>query len=191
MEEVMRLKSIVLALLSAIPLFLFPLSANARSNSDSYHEPAFGPQCRWHQFGEGEAPPWWIFAENPLCVEYSKRDITFDNGGAAAFLLAEPVRVAVALPTCRYWQFDHWSVQARQGDVPYVAWNGSYWFDKHTGAAGMLLRDFRVNGTTVGVGDVVQALRPMFPTLADALARYGAQAGETGLSLEIPSAWWC
>jgi hypothetical protein len=187
----MRWKPITVAVLAAIMVSVCPTSAIANPTSDSYHEPSFGTQCQWHRFGEGEAPPWWLYAANPLCVEYSKRDITLDNGGAAAFLLAEPVRVAIAIPSCRYWQIDHWSIQTHPGDVPYVAWNGSYWFDKHTGGAGILLQDFRINGVTAGVGDVVLALRPIVPALADALALYGSEDGQTGLAIDIPTSWWC
>ncbi|GAA3600699.1 hypothetical protein [Kribbella ginsengisoli] len=187
----MRWKPVILAAILAILMSVLPASASARQTANAYHDPAFGSLCQWHQYGEGIIPPWWIYAENPLCVEYLKRDITIDNGGAAAFLLAEPFRVAVAIPTCRYWQIDHWSVQTHQGDVPYVAWDGNYWFDKHSGAAGMLLQHFRINGVTAGVGDVVQALRPRFPALADALSRYGSQGGETGLTISMPTSWWC
>jgi hypothetical protein len=187
----MRWKPILLALLLGVVATFCPVSANADSTAAPYDDPSFGSQCRWHRFGEGETPPWYLYASNPLCVEYSKRDITIDNGGALRFLLAEPARVALALPSCRYWQLDHWSVQTHVGDVPYVAWDGSYWFDKHTGSAGVLLRKFRINGVTVGVGDAVEALRPTFPALAEALARYGSEAGQTGLAIDIPTAWWC
>ncbi|WP_436501717.1 hypothetical protein [Actinokineospora sp. HUAS TT18] len=179
-------------LVGASLLFLPPPSvANEGTASMVYRDPDFAPQCRWHHFGEGEKPPWWLFAESPLCVEYSKRDITFDNGGAEAFLLAEPTRIAVAIPSCRYWQVDHWSVQHTAGSVPYVAWNGSYWFDKARGKAAILLRDFRIHGATAGVGDVAIALRPQYPLLADALARYGDEYGESGFAVDIPSGWWC
>jgi hypothetical protein len=124
-------------------------------------------------------------------VEYSKRDITFDNGGAEAFLWAEPARIAVAIPSCRYWQIDHWSVQRSSGSTPYVAWNGSYWFDKATGRAAVSLWDFRIDGVTAGVGDVVLALRPQFPLLADALALYGDEVGESGVAVDMPTSWWC
>ncbi|NEA37347.1 hypothetical protein [Streptomyces sp. SID13031] len=184
-------KTITTALLGILTATLSPMAANAETTAVSYHDPSFGSSCRWHRFGEGEKPPWYLYAENPLCVEYSKRDITIDNGGALAFLLAEPSRFALALPSCRYWQLDHWSVQNHPGDVAYVSWNGSYWFDKDTGGAGILLKDFRINGMTVGVGDVVEALRPTFPALAEVLARYGNEAGQTGLSIDIPTAWWC
>lgn len=156
-----------------------------------YADPGFRNSCVWYEFGEGQTPPWWLFLIEPLCVEYSKRDITFDNGGALLFLLAEPARFAVAIPSCRYWQRDHWSVQESRGDVPIVAWDGSYWFDKRARRAAFRLENFRVHGVSVGVGDAVAALRPRFPLLADALARYGASPGETGLMINLPYDLFC
>ncbi|MFD9624102.1 hypothetical protein ACFWB2_44035 [Streptomyces virginiae] len=123
---------------------------------------------------------------DPLCIEYSKRDITFDNGGALRFLLAEPARVAVSMANCRYYQRDHWSVQSTTGSVPWIAWDGQYWWDKTSQRAGARLTNFRIHGRTAGIGDAVAALRPVFPDLADALDDYGQQAGETGLTTTLP-----
>jgi hypothetical protein len=156
-----------------------------------YADPAFGSACEWHRFGEGETPPWWLYLREPLCVEYSKRDITFDNGGWLLFLLAEPARFAIAIPSCRYWQLDHWSIQESQGDVPIVAWDGSYWFDKRLRRAGLRLQNFRVHGQSVGIGDVAAAVRPWFPALADALASYGSGPGETGLTVDLGYDLFC
>ena len=155
-------------------------------------EPSFAATCTWHFFGEGEQPPLWLMFVNPLCVEYSKRDITFDDGGALNFLLAEPSRFAIALPTCRYYQKDHWSVQTTTGATPLVAWDGQYWWDKAAGRAGARLANFRINGTTVGIGDAVTALRESgFPAVADALAAYGQAPGETGGTVGIPADLAC
>ncbi|MER8184588.1 hypothetical protein [Kitasatospora sp. NPDC094015] len=150
-----------------------------------FTEPSFAATCTWHSFGEGEQPPWWLALQNPLCVEYSKRDITFDNGGALRFLLAEPSRFAVALLTCRYYQKDHWSVQATTGAVPYVQWDGQYWWDRTARHAGARLTHFRVDGTPVGIGDAVAALRPRYPEIAEVLATYGEESGESGTTVGL------
>lgn len=151
-----------------------------------FTEPAFAATCDWHHFGEGEAPPWWLMFSDPLCVEYSKRDITFDNGGALRFLVAEPSRFALAMVTCRYYQKDHWSVQTTTGSTPWVTWDGQYWWDKTKQRAGARLTNFRIHGTSVGIGDAVAALRPGYPELADVLDDYGNDAGETGLTVTLP-----
>jgi hypothetical protein len=152
-----------------------------------FTEPSFAATCTWHEFGEGEQPPLWLMFVDPLCVEYSKRDITVDDGGALDFLLAEPSRFAVALSTCRYYQKDHWSVQPTSGVTPWVAWDGQYWWDRKGEKAGARLTNFRVNGQTAGVGDAVAALRARgYPNVADALAQYGSRAGETGLTVSLP-----
>ncbi|MFD7877544.1 hypothetical protein ACFV5G_26180 [Streptomyces sp. NPDC059766] len=167
-------------------------SAMVRTSSDlpavgPFTEPGFAATCTWHNFGEGEKPPLWLMFTNPLCVEYSKRDITFDDGGALRFLVAEPSRFAITMLTCRYYQKDHWSVQATNGAVPYVAWDGQYWWDKTGRRAGARLNHFSINGQTVGIGDAVAALRASnFDNLADALSEYGQEAGETGLTVALP-----
>ncbi|MER6434348.1 hypothetical protein ABT272_42895 [Streptomyces sp900105245] len=119
-------------------------------------------------------------------MEYSKRDITFDDGGALRFLVAEPSRFALAMVTCRYYQKDHWSVQTTDGARALVTWDGQYWWDKTSQQAGARLSNFRIHGTSVGIGDAVAALRPVFPQLADMLDKYGTDAGETGLTASLP-----
>lgn len=151
-----------------------------------FTEPGFATTCTWHTFGEGEQPPWWLAFTDPLCVEYSKRDITLDSGGALRFLLAEPSRIAASLVTCRYYQKDHWSVQSTTSAVPWVAWDGQYWWDKTRQRAGTRLANFRINNTPVGIGDAAIALRPLYPDLADALAAYGTTSGESGLTTTLP-----
>lgn len=169
-----------------------PLGSSAEADSlvppiGPFVEPGFAASCTWHSFGEGEQPPLWLMFTDPLCVEYSKRDITFDDGGALRFLVAEPARFAVTMLTCRYYQKDHWSVQATSGAVPYVAWDGQYWWDKTDQRAGARLSNFRINGQTVGIGDAVAALRAAgFNDVANALSDYGQQAGETGLTTALP-----
>ncbi|WP_431772446.1 hypothetical protein [Streptomyces cucumeris] len=161
-------------------------SATATRTPGPFTEPGFAATCEWHRFGEGEVPPWQLMFRDPLCVEYSKRDITFDNGGALRFLVAEPSRFALAMVTCRYYQQDHWSVQTTTGSTPWVTWDGQYWWDKTRQRAGARLTHFKIHGISVGIGDAVAALRPTHPELADVLDEYGSEAGETGLTTTLP-----
>jgi len=164
-----------------------PRPATSLTVPGPFAEPSFAATCTWHEFGEGEQPPLWLMFVNPLCVEYSKRDITIDDGGALNFLLAEPSRFAVALSTCRYYQKDHWSVQSTSGATPWVAWDGQYWWDRKNEAAGARLTNFRIDGQTVGIGDAVAALRAGgFPNVADVLDEYGQSSGETGGTVALP-----
>lgn len=187
------MRRIVVALAAlAATLTATPAPAHASQlATGGYTPPPFAAGCTVYQFGEGETPPLWLWLLDPVCVEYSKRDITLDNGGALRFLLAEPARFALAAPACRYWQQDHWSVQTSQGAVAIVAWDGNYWYDKRAQVAAMRLANFRINGTTVGIGDAVIALRDQFPDLAQALADYGTHHGETGLTATLPYSLWC
>nr|WP_163017308.1 hypothetical protein [Streptomyces chartreusis] len=163
-----------------------PISApDSMAAVGPYTEAAFAATCTWHRFGEGEVPPWRLMFSDPLCVEYSKRDVTFDNGGALRFLIAEPSRFALTMVACRYFQKDHWSVQTTTGATPWVTWDGQYWWDKTSQQAGARLSNFRIDGTSVGVGDAVTALRSAFPKLADILDGYGNTAGETGLTTPL------
>ncbi len=138
-----------------------------------YFAPPFAGDCTVHHFGEGVAPDVTAYPDDPLCVDYAKRDITVDNGGAIRFLLAEPARFAIALPKCQYWQQDHWSVQFSRGDVPVIRWDGSYWFDKGTGEAAGRLRHLTVGGRPAGVAQAAALVRPVSPQLADFLMQYG------------------
>ncbi|MFC0626025.1 hypothetical protein [Kribbella deserti] len=187
----MRIPALICAWLTALAVPFMTAPARAHAVPDGYLDPPFGATCEIHRFGEGEWPPLELWTRNPLCVEYSKRDITADNGGALRFLLAEPSRFAIAIPSCRYWQQDHWSVQTTTGAVAIVSWDGSYWFDKRDRIAAARLTNFRINGTTVGIGDVVLALRADFPELAAALSVYGTEHGETGLAAALPYSLWC
>ncbi|MFJ2061270.1 hypothetical protein ACIOMM_35905 [Streptomyces sp. NPDC087908] len=187
-----RAKAAALLLSLALALTVAPGGAHAAPSSpfsahsaQPFTEPAFAETCTWHRFGEAVTPPWWLFLVDPLCVEYSKRDITFDDGGALRFLASEPARFAVTLLTCHYYQKDHWSIQQAQGTTPWVTWDGQYWWDKAGQRAGARLTNFRVDGRTVGIGDAVAALRPAFPHLADALDDFGRTAGESGLTTRL------
>ena len=142
----------------------------------SYYAPPFADECTVHRFGEGETPDITAYPDDPLCVEYAKRDITVDNGGAVAFVLAEPARFAIATPKCQYWQRDHWSVQFSRGDTPVVRWDGSYWFDKGTGQAAARLRNLTVGGEPATVEDAARAVEQASPELAAWLRAYAAAA---------------
>src|SRR4051794_38013787 len=162
----------------------------ADSPVTGYYAPPFAGDCDVHRFGEGEAPDLSAYPDDPLCVEYAKRDITVDNGGAVAFLLAEPARVALAAPKCRYWQQDHWSVQFSRGDVPIIRWDGSYWFDKGTGQAAGRLAGLTVGGLPVGVEEAAALVEQASPELADFLRSYdrrGPGAGFDGGTALDPS----
>ena len=151
-----------------------------------YFAPPFADQCTVHRFGEGEAPDITAYPDDPLCVEYAKRDITVDDGGAVRFLLAEPARFALALPKCRYWQQDHWSVQFSRGDVPVIRWDGSYWFDKGTGEAAARLRHLTIEGRPASVAQAAALVRPVSPELADYLERYGRGGSGAALVGSVP-----
>jgi hypothetical protein len=150
----------------------------------SYYAPPFAGDCTVHRFGEGEAPDITAYPDDPLCVEYAKRDITVDNGGAVAFVLAEPARVALATPKCQYWQRDHWSVQFSRGDTPVVRWDGSYWFDKGTGQAAARLRNLTVGGEPATVEEAARAVEEASPELAAWLRAHGRPG--SGLDGGIP-----
>ncbi|MET7458505.1 hypothetical protein ABZT03_43195 [Streptomyces sp. NPDC005574] len=181
----------VLALAASLLMVGLAAASPAAAAAAPYRDPQFAAGCDWLHYAGGEAPPLWAWWRSPLCVEYDKRDITLDNGGAMEFLLAEPARFAAAVPSCRYYQIDHWSVQSTTGAVPWVAWDGQYWFDKPAGQAAAQLTNFRINGQTAGIGDVVQALRPSIPELADFLAAYGSDPGESGMSVTVPATTLC
>ncbi|WP_327189687.1 hypothetical protein [Streptomyces xinghaiensis] len=151
-----------------------------------YTDPAFADACTFHRYGEGETPPLGLIGTDPVCVEYAKRDITVSNGGALRFLLAEPARFALAVPACRYWQIDHWSVQTHPGGPALVGWDGSYWFDQSSGEAALKARNITVAGAPATGGEAADALRPYDPALADALLR-----ASLGVKVELPLSLSC
>ena len=164
------------------------VSAAAAQPVAPYHRPDF--HCRFHHFSNGQAPPLGRYSDDPLCVDYDKRDITVSNGGAIRFLLAEPARFAIAVPKCRYWQTDHWSMQLAPGDTAVVRWDGSYWFDKGRGDGAVLARNFSIAGQPVGAWQVADAVAAASPQLAGAIRRYGAgPAGGGGASFSLPSGY--
>jgi hypothetical protein len=151
-----------------------------------YVAPPFAADCTVHRFGEGEAPDITAYPDDPLCVEYAKRDITVDNGGAVGFLLAEPARFAMAGPKCQYWQQDHWSVQLSRGDTPVVRWDGSYWFDKGRGQAAGRLSRVRVGGQPVSVRQAATVVEGASPELAAYLRRYARGGNGMGYDGTVP-----
>ncbi|MEU5055355.1 hypothetical protein ACFC18_31120 [Streptomyces sp. NPDC056121] len=151
-----------------------------------YTDPSYASACTFHRYGEGETPPLSLFSADPLCVEYAKRDITVANGGAARFVLAEPARFAIAVPACRYWQLDHWSVQATVGGTEMVGWDGSYWFDKAEGRAAAKVRNITVAGQPAQAEEAARVIRPYDARLADALLRDAA-----GVRVQLPVSGLC
>jgi hypothetical protein len=148
-------------------------TAQATDGPQPYFAPPFRSHCTVHHFGEGKAPDLGAYPDDPLCVEYAKRDITLDNGGAVRFLRAEPNRFAIALDKCAYWQQDHWSVQVSRGATAIVRWDGSYWFDKGAGQAGARLHGFRVYGQPASLRQAARAVAPFSPELARYFRSYG------------------
>lgn len=166
---------------SLITLAVAGLAAGASAAPAApYQPPPFARQCHVRHFGEGVAPPVTGYPDDPLCVDYAKRDITVDNGGAVRFLLAEPARFAIAAKPCRYWQQDHWSVQLDRAYGAVVRWDGSYWFDKGRGIGGVLLRNFTVLGQPAGPTQAAAAVATVSPALAAAIRAYGAGPGGGG-----------
>jgi hypothetical protein len=157
-----------------------PVTSQMPKPPKPYTSPPFAKHCHFRHFGEAVAPPASGYKDDPLCVDYAKRDITVDNGGAARFVLAEPARFAIALKPCRYWQVDHWSVQIDRGFTAIVRWDGSYWFDKGRGIGAALLRNFRVGGQPAGADQAAAFVGMVSPTLAAQIRRYGAGAGGSG-----------
>ncbi len=131
-----------------------------------YYPPPFADSCVVHHFGEGVAPSLTALKDDPLCVDYAKRDITVSNGGVARFLLAEPARFAVVAGKCAYWQQDHWSVQLAPGQVPLIRWDGSYWYDLGTGQGGARLTGLAIAGQPATLVQAAAFIAPFSPALA-------------------------
>ncbi|WP_406372882.1 hypothetical protein OH781_33315 [Streptomyces sp. NBC_01550] len=174
------------AVVAAAALLPAASASAAEPGIGGYTDPSYASACTFHRYGEGETPPLSLFGADPLCVEYAKRDITLTNGGAARFLLAEPARFALAVPACRYWQLDHWSVQATVGGTELVGWDGSYWFDKAEGSAAARVRNITVAGQPARAEDAAKVIRPYDARLADALVRDAA-----GVMVRLPVSGLC
>src|SRR5437660_5083267 len=155
-------------------------AAAAPAPPEPYTPPPFAQRCHFRHFGEGVAPPATGYRDDPLCVDYAKRDITVDNGGAVRFLAAEPARFAIATKPCRYWQVDHWSVQLDRGFTAIVRWDGSYWWDRGRGIGGVLMSHFRVAGQPTGADQAAAAVATVSPTIAGYIRAYGKGAHGAG-----------
>jgi hypothetical protein len=146
----------------------------AATGPGPYVNPPFAKHCKVQRFKEGQAPKLDGYPQDPLCVEYQKRDITLANGGAVRFLLAEPARFAIAGPKCKYWQQDHWRVQVDTGQEHLVQWDGSYWFDKGAGRAAAIMRNYKVDGHATDPGPVADLVAMVSPELATAMRTKGS-----------------
>jgi hypothetical protein len=151
-----------------------------------YFPPPFAHSCTVHHFGEGVAPPLSGIPDDPLCVDYAKRDITITDGGAIRFLAAEPARVLVAVTKCQYWQQDHWSVQFAPGQLPLIRWDGNYWWDLGTGQAGARLANLRIGGVPVGATQLARVVAPFSPALAAYFAAFGQGGTGAGYVGHVP-----
>ncbi|HZR82671.1 MAG TPA: hypothetical protein VFD92_16375 [Candidatus Binatia bacterium] len=161
------------AALIAAAAIAAPAAAQTSPAVAPFAEPPFAGMCTVHRFDEGEPPPIEGIPDDPLCVEYQKRDITASNGGAVRFLAAEPARFAAAIPKCRYWQQDHWSVQLDPATPSLVRWDGSYWFDKGSGVAAGRLRNFSIAGVPASVDQAATAVEPIDADLAALIRGFG------------------
>lgn len=167
-----------------VAIVVLALAGVAIAQVAPYVDPPFRDQCVVHHYDEGEAPPIDL-PDDPLCVEYEKRDITASNGGAVRFLAAEPARFALALQKCRYWQQDHWRVQAQPGDTPIIGWDGSYWYDRVAGTGAAITRNFTVAGQPASPSQVAALIAPLDPDLAAVIDTYGAEGGGGGASFAL------
>jgi hypothetical protein len=155
-------------------------AAAAPKPPSPYADPPFAHRCHFRHFGEAVAPPASGYPDDPLCVDYAKRDITVDNGGAVRFVGAEPARFAIAAKPCRYWQIDHWSVQLDRGFTAVVRWDGSYWFDKGRGIGAVLMRHFSIAGQSAGADQAAAAVATVSPTMAAYIRAYGRGGNGSG-----------
>lgn len=177
---VLALVGLVAGTAEAVPV------GNAATGMTPYHAPPFAGACVVHEFGEGEAPALTAYPDDPLCVEYAKRDITLDNGGAVRFLLAEPARFAIVAGKCGYWQQDHWSVQASRGQVPVIRWDGSYWYDQGSGQAGARITGLTIGGRPATLVQAAALVAPYSPALAAYLLTYAHGGDGMSFAAGVP-----
>lgn len=177
----------LIAVLTVLVAAFAPSSAGAEGTGlVPYYAPPFAGSCTVHSFGEGEVPDLAALPDDPLCVDYAKRDITVSNGGVVAFLLAEPARFALAGTKCRYWQQDHWSVQLAPGTTPLIRWDGSYWWDLGSGQAAARLTNLTVLGQPATIARAAAYLAPYSPALAAYFLQYGTGGDGGALNLGLP-----
>jgi hypothetical protein len=191
-----RLVALVLASAAAATLVLAEAPAGAaavhvKGPFQPYFPPPFATSCTVHYFGEGVAPPLSGITDDPLCVDYAKRDITVSDGGAIRFLLAEPARVLVAVPKCQYWQQDHWSVQFAPGSVALIRWDGNYWWDEGAGQAGAQLANLRVGGIAVNSRQAAALVAPFSRKLAQYFLEFAKDGPGAGYAGTIPLNPFC
>lgn len=180
-----RVVGVISLLLALAPV------ARAATPPAPYRDPPFANACVTRHFDEGVAPPITGYDDEPLCVEYEKRDITLSNGGAIAFLAAEPARFAIAGPACKYWQRDHWRAQVQPGDTAIFTWDGSYWWDKSSGTGGAIMRNFRLNDVPMGPTQAAAYFEPYSPEFAAAMREYGDDNGGGGMSFDMGGGMPC
>ncbi len=189
---ILRTLSRTAAVLASLGALALPVGASAADSPGiaPYVDPPFAAACTFRQYGEGVIPPLTL-TDDPLCVEYAKRDITLSNGGAVSFALAEPARVLLLLGKCQYWQKDHWSVQLAPGQTPVVRWDGSYWLDLGTGRAGARLSGLTVLGQPATIATAAAYVRPWSPQLADAFLQFGQDGDGASANLGVPINPFC
>lgn len=173
----------ILALLSSL-LGLPPTAPS--SGLVPYYAPPFASSCVVHSFGEGEVPDLTALPDDPLCVDYAKRDITLSNGGVITFLAAEPARFALAGTKCAYWQQDHWSVQGAPGQIPVIRWDGSYWWDLGAGRGGARLTGLTIGGQPATLTRAAQTVAPYSPQLAAYFLAYASGGDGVGIIAGFP-----
>jgi hypothetical protein len=161
-------------------------SPRIRGPFQPYFPPPFANSCTVHYFGEGVAPPLRGIPDDPLCVDYAKRDITITDGGAIRFLAAEPSRVLVAVPKCQYWQQDHWSVQLAPGTLALIRWDGSYWWDEGAGQAGAILAHLSIGGIPMNAQQAADLVRPFSRKLAQFFLDFAEDGPGGGYAGTIP-----
>jgi hypothetical protein len=177
-------RSVVALVLVLVAFGAAPASAVIEHHPNGvspYKNPHF--KCgKWLRF-EFEEAPQTPPERDPLCVEYDKRNITLDNGGAVTFLSLEPFRFAAAGGKCKYWQKDHWWIQISQpGEPVLVRWDGSYWFDLQRGEGGGIFRNFRVAGHPSDAATAAALVERVSPGLGALIRTYGARGGGGGAS---------
>ena len=101
---------------------------------------------------------------DPLCVEFDKTNQNVTDFGIVDFTAQEPARVAAAGDKCFYFQRDHWTGSAQQGQQPEVwHWDGDYWFDRARGVGGVSVRNYRIGGQPQSASPFVpEAYQPYF-----------------------------
>jgi len=176
---------IVIAALLGATFIAAPVDAEG-NGLVPYYAPPFAGACTVHSFGEGQVPDLTALPDDPLCVDYAKRNITVSNGGVVAFLLAEPARFALAGTKCKYWQQDHWSVQLTPGQTPIIRWDGSYWWDLGTGQIAARLTGLTIAGQPATIARAAAYIAPYSPALAAYFLSYGTGGDGGALNLGLP-----